>query len=56
MCITKTPEPLIVCSVSPADDDALQICKDWIKEQGYTSETHRIMRGVSAVWVEEKRR
>jgi len=55
MRVTKEQEPLVVCSVSPADDDALNICKEWIKEQGFTSETHRIMRGVSAVWVEEKK-
>lgn len=54
MRVTKDQEPLVVCSVSPADDEAVQICKDWVKEQGFTSETHRIMRGVSAVWVEEK--
>lgn len=56
MRVTKEPEPLVVCSVSPADDRAVQICKDWIKEQGFTSETHRIMRGQTAVWVEEKRK
>lgn len=55
MAVTKDPHPLIVCSVSPADDEALEICKTWVKEQGHTSETHRIMRGTSAVWVEEKK-
>jgi len=54
MKATKDPTPLVVCSVSPADDEALEICKSWVKEQGFTSDTHRIMRGVSAVWVEEK--
>lgn len=54
MRTTKEPEPLVVCAVSPADDEALQICKDWVIEQGFTSETHRIMRGTTCVWVEEK--
>lgn len=54
MRVTKEPDKLIVCAVCPADDDAVQICKDWIKQQGLTSETHRIMKGASCVWVEEK--
>jgi len=54
MRVTKEPEPLVVWSCSPSDDAALEMCKAWVKEQGYTSETHRIMRGISAVWVEEK--
>lgn len=45
---------MIVCSVSPSDDEGLEICKAWLKDNGHTSETHRIMRGISAVWVEEK--
>ena len=55
MRVTKEPEQLVVWSCSPSDDEALEICKSWVKVQGFTSETHRIMRGINAVWVEEKK-
>ena len=54
MKVTKEQDPLVVCAVSGADDEALRICKEWIKEQGFTSDTHRIMRGQTMTWVEEK--
>lgn len=54
MKVTKDPDPLIVCAVYGCDEEALRICKEWIKEHGFTSETHRIMRGATMVWVEEK--
>lgn len=47
-------EPLVVCAVTGADDVALNMCKDWIKDNGYTSETHRLMRGATMTWVEVK--
>lgn len=54
MKTTKDESPLIVCAVAGGDDVALDMCKDWIKEQGFTSDTHRLMRGETMTWVEEK--
>lgn len=54
MTTTKSPPPLVVCCIAPAGDESLQLCKDWVKEQGFTNETHRIMQGATCVWVEEK--
>lgn len=54
MKTTKEPDPLVVCAVTGADDVALEMCKDWIKDNGHTSETHRLMRGATMTWVEVK--
>lgn len=54
MKTTKQPDPLIVCAVYGSDDDALNMCKEWIKENNHTSDTHRLMRGEIMTWVEEK--
>ena len=54
MKTTKSPDPLIVCAVYGSDDVALDMCKDWLKENGHTSDTHRLMRGEIMTWVEEK--
>lgn len=47
-------ENLVVCAVCPDDDESIDMVKSWVKEQGFTSATHRILKSNGTIIAEEK--
>jgi hypothetical protein len=45
----------IICSVSPADDKSVEMCKDYIKRFGLTKEDVALRINKECVYVETKR-
>lgn len=45
---------LVVCASCPDDDDSIDLVKSWVKEHGFTSITHRILKSNGTIIVEEK--
>ena len=54
MPVTNPPHPLIIISVSPPIDDAVEVVKDWLTSSGYTGIDVRIKINDDAVWAELK--
>lgn len=46
--------PQIIISVTPPIDDAVQVVKDWLTDNGYTGEDVRVRINEDAVWAELK--
>lgn len=55
MPVTKPPTPLVLFYVDGNDEESMQMAKDWIADNKYTSEEVRLMRGKTGIWVEEKK-
>ena len=47
-------ENLVVCAACPDDDESIDMVKSWVKEQGFTSATHRILKSNGTIIAEEK--
>lgn len=54
MKTTKPPDPLVIMSTSPADDEGIEIVKAWVKENNYTSDTVSIKKTKFSVYAEMK--
>lgn len=52
--IVAPPKPPVIVSVSPGDDIALSMVREWLTQEGYTSETVRIKKDDKSVWGELK--
>ncbi len=46
---------MTLAAISPDDDISLGILKGWLVEQGYTSETVKILRNGKSIWAETRK-
>lgn len=47
-------QPLIICSISPANELAIMLIRGWCKQQGYTADDVDIRKDDKAVWAQFK--
>lgn len=47
-------QPLIICSVSPCDELAIEYVRKWCREKGYTADDVDIRKDERAVWAQFK--